>query len=166
MKSITPVGLRPPELILTGAVHKSLDVWSFGCLVFELMTGQLLFCIPESDFEDDDHLLSLTSLLGALPDGLFKQWTTSSLYFTLERTLFNCQLGGVSEGGKPLMVEQTTMDELFDQASPDLGKEEAFKVKELIRWILQYDPEKRPAPAEILSDPWFIDIEVETRSSE
>ncbi|KAB8277168.1 kinase-like domain-containing protein [Aspergillus minisclerotigenes] len=159
-KPVTPLGLRAPELILTGAVDNTLDIWSFGCLVFELITGQPLFCIPGSDFEDDDHLLSLTDRLGALPDELFKHWKTSSLYFTSERKLFNCQLGGVAPGEEPLMLEQTSMEELFDQAGPDLDQEEAHKVKALIRWILQYDPAKRPSPAEILSHPWFCEINV------
>jgi non-specific serine/threonine protein kinase len=56
------------------------------------------------------------------------------------------------------MLEQASMEESFDRARPDLDEEEAHKVKALIRWILQYDPAKRPSPAEILSDPWFCDI--------
>ncbi|KAB8200201.1 kinase-like domain-containing protein [Aspergillus parasiticus] len=161
-KPVTPLGLRAPELILTGAVNNTLDVWSFGCLVFELITGQPLFCVPGSDFEDDDHLLSLTAQLGALPDELFSHWKTSSLYFTPQKKLFNCQLGGVSPGEEPLMLEQTSMEELFDQAGPDLDEEEAHKVKTLIRWGLQYDPAKRPSPVEILSHPWFCEINVES----
>ncbi|PLB39606.1 serine/threonine-protein kinase, partial [Aspergillus candidus] len=161
-KLVTPLGLRPPELFLTGTVDDTVDVWSFGCLIFELITGQPLFCIPWSEFEDDDHLLSLTARLGALPDKFFQYWKTSSLYFTPERKLFNCQLGGVAPGEEPLMVEQTSMEELFDQAGPDLNEEEAHKVKALIRWILQYDPAKRPSPAEILYDPWFCEIDVES----
>ncbi|KAI3092600.1 hypothetical protein CBS147333_10223 [Penicillium roqueforti] len=115
--------------------------------------------------EDDDHLLSLTTQLGALPNELYKHWTTSSLYFTPERKLFNCQLGGVTLGEEPLMVEQTSMEESFDQIGLDLDKEEAYKVKALIRWILQYDPAKRPSPAKILADPWFYEIDVKSDSS-
>ncbi|KAI2716166.1 hypothetical protein CBS147354_6966 [Penicillium roqueforti] len=89
-KPVTPLGLRAPEFILTGAVDNTVDIWSFGCLVFELITGQPLFCILSSEMEDDDHLLSLTAQLGALPDELYKYWTTLSLYFTPERKLFNC----------------------------------------------------------------------------
>lgn len=147
-------------MILRGAVNNTLDTWSFGCLVFELITGQPLFCVSWSDWEDDDHILALTAVLGPLPEELFKNWKTSSLYFTPERKLFNCQLGGVDPGKEPLMLEQTTMEDWFDQAGPDLGEEEADKVKTLIRWILQYDPAKRPSPAEILSDPWFCEIDV------
>ncbi|KFH42956.1 Serine/threonine-protein kinase-like protein [Hapsidospora chrysogenum ATCC 11550] len=165
IKPVTPLGLRAPELILSGAVNNTADVWSFGCLVFELVTGQPLFCVPGSEFEDDDHLLSLTARLGALPDELFKYWKTSSLYFTPERRLFNCQLGGFTQGEQPLIVEQVSMEELFDQAGPDLNEDEAHRVKALIQWILQYDPAKRPSPAEILVHPWFCEVDVESDSS-
>lgn len=160
-KPLTPLGLRPPELVLTGTIDKTLDVWSFGCLVFELITGLPLFCIPGGEGADDDHLLFLVTQLGALPDNLFKHWKTSSLYFTPEGELFNCQIGGVPEGGEPLVLEYQSMEEMFDQAKPDLEEEEATRVKALIRRILQYDPAKRPSPQEILSDPWFREIKVD-----
>ena len=153
-----PSGLRPPELVLTGAVNNTLDVWSFGCLVFELMTGLPLFCVPWYPFEwqqTENHLLSITECLGALPDELYKRWEGSSFYFTPERKLFNCRLGGVVEGKGPLMRKQKSMEEVFDEADPDISKEEARLVKALIRRILQYNPAKRPSAAEILRDPWF-----------
>ena len=133
------------------------------------MTGQPLFCVPWYDsesFQDDDHLLSLTDCLGALPEELYKHWNTSSLYFTSERELFNSQLGGVAEGQEPLVVEQTSMEELFDKAGPDINEQEASKVKALIGRILQYDPKKRPSPADILRDPWFSENEIGDGPSE
>lgn len=53
------------------------------------------------------------------------------------------------------MVEQTSMEESFDQAGVDLDEEEAGKVKALIPRVLQSDPIKRPSAAEILRDAWF-----------
>ncbi|OAQ59551.1 serine protein kinase [Pochonia chlamydosporia 170] len=165
-KPVTPVGLRAPEMIFKGEVNKSLDVWSFGCLVFELIAGQQLFCIPGSDDEDDEHLLTLTERLGPPPDRLFDQWKTFSLYFTPDRTLFNVALGGVADGEEPLMLEQESMEDAFDKAVPEIDEEESRKVKTLIRWILQYEPSRRPSPAEILRDPWFTGIEVDETTVE
>ncbi|KFY41762.1 hypothetical protein V495_04802 [Pseudogymnoascus sp. VKM F-4514 (FW-929)] len=166
-KILTPTGLRPPELVLTGTVDKSLDIWSFGCLVFELMTGQPLFFVPWSEDkseEIDEHMIALTSALGPLPDELYNHWTSSSLYFTPERELFNCEIGGVNEGEEPLLLEEQSVEELFDQATPDISNEESDAVKALIRRILQYDPAKRPSAEEILLDPWFTRDEVEGNS--
>ncbi|KFA75783.1 hypothetical protein S40288_09664 [Stachybotrys chartarum IBT 40288] len=155
---ITPLGLRAPEVILRGVINQSLDIWSFGCLIFELMTGRPLFCIAGPDDADDDHLLSLISTIGPLPDDLFKHWKTSSLYYTPEGKLFNYELGGVAEGEEPLLLDEPPMEELFDQAGPELDVEEAGVVKALIRRILQYNPVDRPTAVEILSDPWFATI--------
>lgn len=63
------------------------------------------------------------------------------------------------------MVEQTPLEELFDEASPDISKEESDAVKALIRRILQYDPAKRPSAEEILLDPWFAGDEVDSSVS-
>lgn len=125
--------------------------------MFELVTGQPLFCIPGTGFEDDEHLLALTALLGPLPSHLYEAWEGSHLYFTSERELYNCELGGVPEGAEPLMLEQTPMEDMFDRAAPEITEEEARQVKALIRRILRYDPAERPSPAEILSNPWFVE---------
>ncbi|KAF5624006.1 CMGC SRPK kinase [Fusarium sp. NRRL 25303] len=159
-KPITPLGLRAPEFVLMGEVNKSLDIWSFGCLVFELVTGQPLFCTPaygDRTEEDDNHILELQAKLGPLPDELYSRWETSSRYYTKDRKLYNCQLGGIGEGEEPLMLEQTSMEEAFDLTTPDLTDEEAEKVKRLVRRILQYDPSRRPMIKDILCDPWFAE---------
>lgn len=115
--------------------------------------------------EDDCHLLQLTEQLGVLPDELFRHWKNSSLYFTPEKVLFNCLIGGVKEWEEPLMPEHKSMEEMFDEAGPELAEEEARQVKALIRRILQYDPAKRPSAAELLLDPWFCETEAESGSS-
>ncbi|PHH52865.1 Serine/threonine-protein kinase SKY1 [Ceratocystis fimbriata CBS 114723] len=156
-KVITPLGLRPPEMILTGTVDKRADIWSFGCLLFEFITGESLFLLLDHNFEDDEYLLALTGRLGTLPDELFRHWKSSSLYYTPDKKLFNTLYGGVKEGGDPYIMDEisVSMEQAFDRTNPDLGEEEASQVKSLIRRILHYDPLQRPSPAEILSDPWF-----------
>lgn len=95
-----------------------------------------------------------------LNDGRYKvirklgQWETSPLYITPERKLFNCQLGGVPDGGEPLLLDEPAMEKAFDQAKPEIDTEEADTVKALVRRILQYDLAKRPSATEILADPW------------
>ncbi|OAA59695.1 Protein kinase-like domain protein [Niveomyces insectorum RCEF 264] len=166
---VTPTGLSAPELIFQKSVPptvdgRMLDIWSVGCLVFELVTGCQLFCIPYSMREDadDSHLLSLSHILGPLPDHLFARWPRSSLYFTTDnagkRTLFNRALGGVGPGQEPLILPTPTMEDMFDEAAPEVGSTaEAQQIKSLVRRILQYDPSQRPTAAEILQDPWFAE---------
>ena len=42
-KPVTPLGLRSPELILGEPIGKAHGIWSFGCLMFEILTGTWLF---------------------------------------------------------------------------------------------------------------------------
>ncbi|KAH8159186.1 hypothetical protein CIB48_g9063 [Xylaria polymorpha] len=58
-KPITPAGFRTPEYVLTGAVNHAVDIWSLGCLVFELLTGQPLLCkesliLEELDIDEEE----------------------------------------------------------------------------------------------------------------
>ncbi|KAH7267771.1 kinase-like domain-containing protein [Fusarium redolens] len=161
-KPVVPIGLRAPELVLKGELHKTQDIWSFGCILFELITGRPLFYIfgpfKDETEPDDEHLLEVVDRLGPLPDELYSHWKTSSRYYTKDRKLYNWALGGVEEGEEPNMPEpslQSTMEEAFDKESPEMTDEEAEEVKKLIRWILQYNPAKRPSAEEILCHPWF-----------
>ncbi|KAK3991129.1 kinase-like domain-containing protein [Cladorrhinum sp. PSN332] len=147
------LSITQPLLILAGTIDNTTYVWSFGCLVFELVTGEPLFTLGRSEWQDDEHLLDMHTSLGPLPDGLFRRWKTSSLYFTPERDLYNLEPGGAPKGLETL-YEAESMEELFG-TGVDLDKEEARKITGLIRRILQYDPAKRPSPAELLRDPWF-----------
>jgi non-specific serine/threonine protein kinase len=156
---VTPIGLRAPELVLKGELNMAQDIWSFGCLIFELIAGRPLFYVfgPAEDdtMLDDEHLLEITDRLGQLPDELSSHWKTSSRYFTKDGTKYNCMIGGVPEGREPLMLRQSSMEQAFDEESPEMTKEEANEIKKLIRWIFHYDPAKRPSAKEILCHPWF-----------
>ncbi|EWG44697.1 CMGC/SRPK protein kinase [Fusarium verticillioides 7600] len=163
-KPAVPIGLRAPELVLKGEFDKTQDIWSFGCILFELIAGRRLFYIfgpfKEETESDDEHLLEIVDRLGPLPDELYSHWKTSSRYYTKDRKLYNWALGGVEEGEEPNMPEPSeleTMEEAFDKESPEMTELEAQEVKKLIRWILQYDPAKRPSAEEILRHPWFAE---------
>jgi len=45
IKLATPLGLRSPELILGDPITQAQDIWSFGCLMFEFITGRMLFSV-------------------------------------------------------------------------------------------------------------------------
>lgn len=146
-------------MVLNTTLDKTQDIWSFGCLVFELIMGRPLFCVPgfgPIEDEDDSHLLQFIDILGHIPDLLFNRWRRSSRYFTPEKVLFNRFIDCVPDDRDPLEPKLDPLEKLIDKELPeDVSSEESLALKALLRRILKYDPEKRPTAAEILQDPWF-----------
>jgi serine/threonine protein kinase len=159
---VTQSGLKSPELVINGAVDNTLDIWSFGCLIFKLITGQRLYYLdPYDDEEDerDDHLLMLSDALGPLPETLYSHWTRSSRYYTPDRVQYNTLLYEGSDGQDPLANRMKPLEVFFEEYKPsDLSHEEAKSITTLIRQILHYDPSERPTPSELLQDSWFQEI--------
>lgn len=112
---MTPVALRAPEIILKRPVDESIDIWSFGCLIYELLTGNRLFSVylirdDEVDDTDDDHLLELNDILGDLPDDMMAAWTRSEMWFGPNRERLNPRAQSLDRG------EERTSKDSHEQA--------------------------------------------------
>ncbi|KAJ3431554.1 hypothetical protein M0812_20466 [Anaeramoeba flamelloides] len=72
---------RSPEVILGHGYDKSADIWSLGCMFFELLTGDVLFQPTEgTDYSDDeDHLALIMELLGKIPKKILTTGSKSQL---------------------------------------------------------------------------------------
>jgi serine/threonine protein kinase len=155
-RTVTPVALRAPELVLRQEFGAEIDIWSFGCLMFEFLTGRLLFALmmlghdqEEQDETDDDHLLQLNDILRPLPKSMIKLWPRFSKWYTPDRK--RLQPYGNEE---PYIYD--SIETLFAKnKSPEIDEEEAAIVVPLMRRILEYDPVQRPTAEELLKHPWF-----------
>ncbi|KAF2769434.1 serine protein kinase [Teratosphaeria nubilosa] len=159
-KCATPAALRAPEIILNGTISHKIDIWSLGCLIYEFLTGQLLFQISGLSFiprecNDDDHLLQMIDTLGQMTPEVFSKWPRRGKYFDEHLQLIRSDVG-LSEVAKGELVKGPNLEEAFRQAMPDgMGDEEATQVLALLRRILQYEPSLRPSTSELLENAWF-----------
>ncbi|KAF4777531.1 serine/threonine-protein kinase SRPK3 [Colletotrichum scovillei] len=82
---LTPASLRAPEVILNEAIGTGIDIWSFGCIVYELVTGAALFQLPPFGLSDtekkDEQLIQLTDIIGPLPRTLAAKWSNAKKYY-------------------------------------------------------------------------------------
>ncbi|KAF1918241.1 kinase-like domain-containing protein [Ampelomyces quisqualis] len=154
--TVTPVALRAPELILRQPFGPAIDIWSFGCLMFEFLTGRTLFALmmlshdeKEQNDTDDDHLIQLNDILGPLPDSMMRAWPRARKWYTQDRHRLQ------PYSNDPPYIHDA-LDKLFaDHKSPEISDEESAVVLALIRQILDFDPQKRPSAHALLKHPWF-----------
>lgn len=64
---------RSPEVLLNADYDTSADMWSLGCMVFELVTGDYLFDPKKGKAfkKNDDHLALITELIGECSNNNF-----------------------------------------------------------------------------------------------
>lgn len=61
---------RSPEAIIGAPWGRRVDIWSAGCMFFELLTGDYLFnpdAVAKRYSKDDDHIAQIIELLGPFP---------------------------------------------------------------------------------------------------
>jgi serine/threonine protein kinase len=76
---------RSPEVILGARWGPKIDVWSIGCIAWELLTGDFLFDPKNSTNKgyekDDDHLALIIERCGGIPPVLIDEGRLRSKFF-------------------------------------------------------------------------------------
>lgn len=74
---------RAPEIILRNKFNEKCDIWSVGVMMYELITGKVLFK-PDSlpDFNRNRmHLYQIQQIFGHIPEYILKDCKKRNLYF-------------------------------------------------------------------------------------
>jgi serine/threonine protein kinase len=82
---------RSPEVIIGAKYSTCADMWSLACIIFELLTGDLLFDphAGKSWDRDEDHLAMMIELIGNFPKKVTSQGKRSQQYFNKHGELRN-----------------------------------------------------------------------------
>lgn len=143
---------RAPEIILRyknwGA---SADLWSIGCIIFELITGDYLFDPHDGvNFDkDEDHLAQIIELLGEFPN---------------EEYLLNCKLTNkffVKDGESFSLKNISRLkfwkleDVLIEKYKFDANDINVKLISDLILKCLRFNLDDRYDCKSLLSHPWF-----------
>ena len=138
---------RAFEVLMGGDYSANVDIWSLGCIAFEMATGDYLFNPRHGeDFAtDEDHVAQMIERLG----NPSKKVSTKGKYchkFFNRRGHFKCFDARELD---PQNITQLLMDEYRWM------REEAASFAQFIEACLVYDPLLRPSAAMLLEHPFF-----------
>jgi len=146
---------RAPEVILGARYDTSVDIWSMACMIFELLTGDLLF-EPKSSrnyTKNDDHLAQMIELLGPIPRIISTNGKYSQKYFNRKGELLHIK-----------KLKSWRIIEILKEKY-NFSEEDAQTIENFLFPMLHYNPNSRATATDCLNNPWIKDIDINELSS-
>lgn len=142
---------RAPEVILGLPYDQRIDVWSLGCILFEILTGKVLF-INDSV---QALLVRVMAILGPLPPSL-QEAPYSTHFFTQGGQVFERV---PSEAGPTAYYHYTPRrTSLYHLLSQYHGEETIALFIHFLSQLLILDPKLRPTAAQALNHPFLTQV--------
>ncbi|TID13090.1 kinase-like protein [Venturia nashicola] len=137
----TPIAVRAPEVIFGEKLDLRMDLWSMGCMFFELVVGQPPFDSIMTAPTTVVHQM-LKSLNEELPERWQQTWRA---------------MDSASPGDDSVHTVQEWLEEIYfdGERDQDLTWGDILKVGSVVRSMLQFEPSKRASAREVLRDSWF-----------
>ncbi|KAM0377548.1 hypothetical protein ACHAPY_006716 [Fusarium culmorum] len=139
-----PIAVRAPEIVFGDQLDLRVDLWSAGCLIFELVTGQPPFAsmqYPRSLVEQ---------MLQEIPDELPIRWQAK--WQVMHEELAQDRAMWPEYEGDEIFTLQEWLDECycFHDMKDGFTKEELASLAEAIGRMLRFEPSLRATASEML----------------
>jgi len=143
---------RAPEIILKYKYESSAcDMWSIGCLIYEMITGKLLFNPDKQKgfSRDKYHIQDMIILLGNIPKSLLDDSENKYIFF---------KKNGLLKGGNEILFNPLYFKLYNELSKHNISNNEILLTIDFIYKLLNYDPFIRPSPKTALTHKWFNNL--------
>ncbi|KAF9785473.1 kinase-like domain-containing protein [Thelephora terrestris] len=138
-----PPILRAPEVTLKYPWTSAIDIWTVGCLLFELLTEYHLFGQESGSYSNDLHLRLIVECLGPFPLEFLQACEDRNKYFDKNGMLLQT-------------IDNSTPLEDFLRSLAVVDESDIPGVAAFLRRCLTLDPKLRPSTQELLKDSWLM----------
>jgi len=130
---------RAPEIMLGIPYTTAIDMWSFGCIVFECLVGTPIF----AGENENDQMAAIMEVVGVPPRSLIAKATRRRVFFDddYQPILMQNSRGRVRQPSTRSLADALKIND------PDLT--------EFMKGCFEWKPEKRLKPSEALAMPWI-----------
>ncbi|XP_057434656.1 serine/threonine-protein kinase AFC3 isoform X4 [Lotus japonicus] len=140
---------RAPEIILGLGWSYPCDLWSIGCILIELCTGEALF----QTHENLEHLAMMERVLGPLPEHMVRRSNRGAEKYFKRGSRLKWPEGAVS---RESINAVKRLGHLKDIVSRHVDSSR-FLLTDLLHGLLTYDPTERLTARQALDHPFFRD---------
>ncbi|KAK0571550.1 hypothetical protein LWI29_017915 [Acer saccharum] len=141
---------RAPEVILGLGWSYPCDLWSIGCILFELCMGEALF----QTHENLEHLAMMERVLGPLPQHMIRMAGRGAEKYFRRGSRLNWPEGAVSRDSIRAVKK---LDHLKNMVSVNVQSSRSL-FTDLLHGLLKYDPSERLTAREALNHPFFRNL--------
>lgn len=151
---------RAPDIILGYGVTSQIDMWSLGCTLVELFTGDILF----KGTSNNNMLELFMQVAGKIPKKLIKRSVHGHVHFDIEKMKFNKEYFDDITGryiiSQKTISQQAKIDIFKNILSPVAentmeSRSSMLEFADVIQQMLTFDPQRRITPAQALHHPFF-----------
>lgn len=147
---------RAPEVVLGARYGMPIDMWSFGCILSELLTGYPLF--PGED--EGDQLACVIELLGMPPEKLLESSKRAKNFISSKGYPRYCTVTTIPDGSTVLTGGRSRHGKT---RGPPASKDFVTALKgcddplfiDFLKKCLEWDPAQRMIPSQALRHPWL-----------
>lgn len=132
---------RAPEVILGLPYDQKIDIWSLGCILFELYTGNVLF----HNDSISSLLARINGIIGNFPRKMLQAGRYARRYYSKTGVLYDKQENDINY--MYLRPKRTTLRHRLK------CRDEQFV--DFLAHLLKLDPQERPTATQALKHPWL-----------
>ncbi|KAF7029693.1 hypothetical protein CFC21_047309 [Triticum aestivum] len=138
---------RAPEIILGLGWSLPCDIWSVGCILVELCSGEALF----QTHENLEHLAMMERVLGPVPEHMIRKASSSAQKYFRRGTRLNWPEGAVT---RESIRAVRKLHRLKDLVARNADHSKA-SLADLLYGLLRFEPSERLTAQEALDHPFF-----------
>uniref|UniRef100_A0A7S3VIQ8 Protein kinase domain-containing protein n=2 Tax=Dunaliella tertiolecta TaxID=3047 RepID=A0A7S3VIQ8_DUNTE len=141
---------RAPEIIMGMGWSYPCDMWSLGCIIVELLTGDALF----QTHENLEHLAMMEQVLGPIPEAMVERSNKAASKCFVENRL-HWPDGAPSKKSVKAVKKMSNLRRLILNNGDASAVPHIDSLVDLLSGMLRYEPEQRMTAQEALHHPFL-----------